>query len=60
MLKELIELESSYNLLVPDQNLNFREQVIETLKLGNEWDKPDEVKSLVSMVKQASKMKSES
>jgi len=53
LLKKLIELELSYDLLVPDQNFNFSKQVIETLKLDGEWYNPDEVKSLVSMVQQA-------
>jgi hypothetical protein len=53
LVKSLMELESSYDLLVPDQNRKFCEQVIETLKLDGEWYNPDEVKSLVSMVQQA-------
>lgn len=57
LLRKLIELESSYDLLVPDQNLNFCRQVIETLKLGDDWYNPDEVESLASMVKKAAKLK---
>ncbi len=58
LLRKLIELKSSYDLLIPDQNLIFCEQIIETLKLGDDWYKPNEVNSLVSMVKQAANNKS--
>ena len=60
LLRKLIELESSYDLLVPDQNLNFREQVIEVLELGQGWNKRDEVKNLSSLVKQATKQSHQS
>ena len=60
LLRKLIELESSYDLLVPDQNLNFREQVIEVLELGQGWNKRDEVKQLSSLVKQATKQSQQS
>lgn len=60
LLRKLIELESSYDLLVPDQNLNFREQVIEVLELGQGWNKRDEVKNLSSLVKQATKQSQQS
>lgn len=53
LLRKLIELEPSYDLLVPDQNQIFCEQIIETLKLGDDWFNPDEVKGLVSMVNRA-------
>lgn len=56
LLRKLIELESSYDLLVPDQNLNFSRQVIETFELGDDWYNPDEVESLASMVKKATKV----
>lgn len=60
LLRKLIELESSYDLLVPDQNINFREQVIEVLELGQGWNKRDEVKTLLSLVKQATKQSQQS
>lgn len=59
LLKKLIELKSSYNLLVPDQNMIFCEQIIEELELGDDWYNPDEVEGLVSMVKQAATDKSQ-
>ena len=60
LLRKLIELESSYDLLVPDQNLNFCRQIIETLKLGDDWFIPDQVECLASMVKQATKQSQQS
>jgi len=48
LFRMIIELASSYNLLVHDQNLIFCEQIIETLKLGDDWYNPDEVKGLAS------------
>jgi len=59
LLKKLIELKSSYNLLVPDQNQIFCEQIIKALKLGDDWYNPDEVKGLASMVKRAATNKSQ-
>ncbi len=50
LLNKIIKLESSYNLLVPDQNKIFCKQIIDSLKLSGDWYNPDEVKSLVSLI----------
>lgn len=59
LLTKIIRLESSYDLLDRDQNLNFSERLIKILKLGDHSDMRDETPSLVSMVRNATIDKSQ-
>ncbi len=48
--KKIKVLSSSFNLLSADQNLLFREKVIEELDLGRGWCKVDNTEGLISLV----------
>ncbi|MCK4732476.1 MAG: hypothetical protein KAT65_08460 [Methanophagales archaeon] len=57
LLKKILAFASSYNLLSPDQNLKFSRRVIQDLKLGSGWREMDEVRTVISMLDQAQRMK---
>lgn len=60
LVKKIITLASSYNLLIADENLEFCAKVIEDLKLGSGWRKVDEGGELTSKVKEVEERKSNS
>lgn len=53
LVKEILELAQSYDLLDANENATFCQKVIEELELGKEWKKPDEVEALRRLVEKA-------
>lgn len=57
LLKKILTLAPSYNLLSPDQNLKFSRKVIQDLKLDSGWREMDEIRTVISMLDKAQRMK---
>jgi len=55
--EEIVKLASSYDLLVPEQNLEFSEKVGQHLGLSQGWIKIDDLNKLISMVRKAQQTK---
>jgi len=53
LVDKILDVASHHNLLSPEDNLKFEEEVIRELELGSKWDVPDEVRELQLMVERA-------